>query len=131
MPSSIDRAARAMQESKAWPAVFKAGTANELAFASLAAVRSPSASMIAAGAKRQVVRVEVRSHVERKLAHVNGKAQIVDLSRGRCWLFLGFALGMRQRSSHRNGETMEKLKIYLLARLRSRRPTRAAVCSRP
>jgi hypothetical protein len=67
--------------------------------------------MIAAGAKRQVVRVEVRSHVERKLAHVNGKAQIVDLSRGRWWLFLGFALGIGWAMHVNHASTIQTIEM--------------------
>lgn len=40
MSEMVKRVARAMQESKAWPAVFSAATAEELARASIAAMSS-------------------------------------------------------------------------------------------
>lgn len=51
MTAPIDRAAKAMQESKAWPEVFMAGTASVAAYEALDAVREPSDIMIVAGAK--------------------------------------------------------------------------------
>lgn len=52
MSEIIDRAAKAMQESRAWPVVFKAGAAEELARAALASTREPTPEMISAGAKK-------------------------------------------------------------------------------
>jgi hypothetical protein len=41
----VERVAKAMQESKAWPAVFKAGTAEELSRAAIQAMREPTTEM--------------------------------------------------------------------------------------
>jgi hypothetical protein len=51
MTEPIARAAKALQESKAWPAVFYAGKADDLARIALYAVHEPSDKMIAAGGR--------------------------------------------------------------------------------
>lgn len=49
MSETIERMAKAMQNSKAWPAVFQAGTARELARVSLEAIREATVEMKEAG----------------------------------------------------------------------------------
>ncbi len=49
--SALERMARAMQESPAWPAVYDAGTAHTLARAALMAIREPDLMTTVAGAK--------------------------------------------------------------------------------
>lgn len=44
--SKLEQVARAMQASKAWPAVFDAGSAEELARAALSAIREPDEGMV-------------------------------------------------------------------------------------
>ena len=51
MNEMVERVARAMQSSKAWPVVFQAGSAQELARAAIAAMREPTEVMVTAGAK--------------------------------------------------------------------------------
>lgn len=48
MSEMIERMAKAMQASKAWPAVFQAGAARELARVALVTIREPTDSMASA-----------------------------------------------------------------------------------
>jgi len=49
MTDLLSRISKAMQESPAWPAVFDAGTAQELARVAVEAMREPTDAMISAG----------------------------------------------------------------------------------
>jgi hypothetical protein len=50
--TKIEEVARAMQSSKAWPAVFGAGAATTLAIAAVTAMREPSEEMVERGNRR-------------------------------------------------------------------------------